>query len=109
MARKKRAGRPKGSKNKSKMTSVMDLLETTPKRRGRPAGKNGKRSPGRPAGIAAKRRGRPAGTKNNIHSLLTPGSIQGIHFIGKTLIVDTNEMDLNEVIFLGEGKQPKVR
>src|SRR5215218_1397641 len=105
MARKKRAGRPKGSKNKKQVTSVLDLLDTTPKRRGRPAG-SAKKKPGRPSGIPSKRRGRPAGGKNSVHTLLTPGSIQGIHFIGKTLIVDTNEMDLNEVIFLGEGKQP---
>jgi hypothetical protein len=100
MARKKRAGRPKGSKNKSTINPVEQFITgVTSKRRGRPAG------------IKSKRRGRPAGSgrKNNLHSLLTPGSIQGLHFIGRTLIIDTETMNVDEVIFLGEGTQPKVR
>jgi hypothetical protein len=106
MPKKKRAGRPKGSKNKNKINT--DLIETTPKRQGRPAGKSAKRSPGRPAGIAKNKKAGRSNKNNSIHSLITPGSIQGIHFIGKTLIVDTTQMDLDEVVFLGKGK-PKVR
>ena len=112
MARKRKAGRPKGSKNKStKMsdsTSAVSSNTTGKRRRGRPAGVKAKRR-GRPAGIPAKRRGRPAGSKKIQHSLLSPGPVEGIHFIGKTLIIDTSTMNVNEVVFLGEGKLPKVR
>jgi hypothetical protein len=113
MAKKKRAGRPKGSKNKSKMTSEINVMETAPKRRGRPAGSSNK-GPGRPAGTG--KRGRPAGIQSKRtgrpiagSSIVTPGGATGIHFIGRTLIIDTNEMGVDEVIFLGEGSTPKVR
>jgi hypothetical protein len=117
MAKKKRAGRPKGSKNKSNTSSDLGSSaggRIVVKKRGRPTGSGsgtGKRR-GRPAGSNNKskggggKRGRPA--KNN-SSLLAPGdgSVKGIHWIGNTLVIDTRNMNVDEVVFL--GKAPKVR
>jgi hypothetical protein len=104
MAKKKRAGRPKGSKNKSKSSSESGS--------GGGGGIAGKKKRDRPAGSANKskggggKRGRPA--KNN-SSLIAPGDggVKGIHWIGNTLVIDTRNMNVDEVVFL--GKAPKVR
>lgn len=73
MPRKKRAGRPKGSKSKNKITSELDVIDNTPKRRGRPAG------------IPSKRSGKTIASS----SIVTSGGASGIHVIGRTLIIDT--------------------
>ena len=37
-----------------------------------------------------------------------PKPSRGIHLIGNTLVVNTNELSVEEVVFVG-GKAPKVR
>ncbi len=108
MPRKRKPGRPKGAKNKQSVLEQAGIIET-PKKRGRPAGIKAKRR-GRPAGISSKS-GRKQGRTITRNSFVggPHTAVNGIHFIGKTLIIDTNEMNVDEVIFLGEGKSPKVR
>ena len=85
-----RRGRPKGSTTK-----------VVKKRRGRKRGRPKVLGVGPKPVTRRGRRGRSSATSNNL-----PLS-NGIHLIGGLLVVDTNVVNCNEVIFI--GKAPKIR